>query len=382
MYRLSSEQHAIVEKARQVAVEQIAPHAAQVDEHGEFPRRSIDALGAEGYLGLMVPTELGGMGQGMRVACAVLDEIAQCCASTAMIYLMHLCGVANYLNAPQPPRDLLRAAAEGKHLSTLAWSERGSRSHFWAPVSKPTRQDGSIMLDADKSFVTSAGEADGYSISTLWWDAEQPLQSVLYVALRDDPGLSVSGEWSGMGMRGNASAPMTLRNVILADDRLLSEPGKGFDGMLALLPVFQLGNAAVQVGIAEAAVQATLQHVTSARLEHLDQRLCDSPIVRDRLAQMRIETDRGRAHLVATIEAVEQPGPTTMLLVLESKAAAAETSMRVTDLAMRTAGGAAYGRRLSLDRHFRDARAAGVMAATTDALHDFIGRALCGMELF
>jgi alkylation response protein AidB-like acyl-CoA dehydrogenase len=97
---------------------------------------------------------------------------------------------------------------------------------------------------------------------------------------------------------------------------------------------------------------------------------------------MRVETDRARAHLVAVLAAVENPGPTTQLLVLESKAAAAESAVKVTEIAMRACGGAAFGRRLGLDRQFRDARAAIVMAPTTDHTNDFIGRALCGMELF
>ena len=80
---------------------------------------------------------------------------------------------------------------------------------------------------------------------------------------------------------------------------------------------------------------------------------------------MRIETDRARAHLAASLDAVEQPGPATQLLVLEAKAAATEAAVTVTDLAMRACGGAAFGGALGLERLFRDARAPIVMAPTT-----------------
>src|SRR5438132_1099012 len=153
MYRLNADQQAIVDRARDIAEGTIGPNAERVDAEGAFPRESIDALGKAGFLGLTIPTELGGMGQGMRVACAVLDEV---------------------------------------------------------------------------------------------------------------------GAGTGLGMRGNASAPMTLSDVKLGEDRALSEPGKGFDMMLSILPVFQLGNAAVSVGIAEAAVGATQRHLTTARIEYLD----------------------------------------------------------------------------------------------------------------
>lgn len=106
------------------------------------------------------------------------------------------------------------------------------------------------------------------------------------------------------------------------------------------------------------------------------------PNLRARLAEMRIETDKARVHLVSVIDAVENPGPLTQLLVLEAKAAAGEMAIKVTDIGMRACGGAAFSKHLGLERYFRDARAAIVMAPTTDHIYDFIGRALCGMEVF
>jgi alkylation response protein AidB-like acyl-CoA dehydrogenase len=96
---------------------------------------------------------------------------------------------------------------------------------------------------------------------------------------------------------------------------------------------------------------------------------------------MRIETDRARAHLGSVLDALETPGATTQLLVLEAKVAATEAAVAVTDLAMRTCGGAAFGGAHGLDRLFRDARAPIVMAPTSDQAYDFIGRALCGMDV-
>ena len=86
--------------------------------------------------------------------------------------------------------------------------------------------------------------------------------------------------------------------------------------------------------------------------------------------------------LLDTLNALEQGEPHAMLRVLEVKAAAGETATEVTDLAMRVCGGAAFRKDLGVERHFRDARAATVMAPTTDALYDFIGKAVCGMPLF
>jgi alkylation response protein AidB-like acyl-CoA dehydrogenase len=383
MERLSEEQATLLDKARQVSDEVIARHAAEVDRESRFPKEGIQALGEAGLLGLTVPTEYGGLGQGLRLAVMVLDEIAQRDASVGMIYLMHLCGIACYIASPRTAADHLREAALGRHLSTLAWSEKGSRSHFWAPVSQAAAADGHVTLNAEKSWVTSAGHADGYVVSTRSPNSSAPTDTVLYLVLKTDPGLAASGPWDSLGLRGNASAPMQLRDCTIATERAFCEPGKGFEFMLGVvLPVFQLGNAAISVGICEAAVKATTDHLTGKRFEHLDSKLSDLPNLRARLAKMRIETDRSRAHLHSALDAVEASSPNTMLLVLESKAGASESALEVTDLAMRACGGAAFSKHLSVERNFRDARAASVMAPTTDVLYDFIGRALCGMELF
>jgi len=381
MYRLNPQQQDLATRAGAIADDRIAPHAAKSDQNAEFVRPGIDALGEQGFLGLTVPMDFGGMDQGLRTVAAVLEEIAQRDASTAMVYLMHLCGLACYGAAPGKTGALLRQAAAGKHLSTLAFSETGSRSHFWAPVSKATDENGRIRIKAKKSFVTSAGQADGYVVSTGDAKGSQPLESTIYWTLSSDAGVAANGSWSGVGMRGNSSAPMTF-DVLVDADRALTEPGKGLDMMLGIvLPLFQVGSAAIGVGISEASVRATQAHLTASRLEHQHKTLAELPTLRARLAEMRVETDKSRAHLAAVLDSLESPGPMTQLLVLEVKGAATEAAVRVTDLAMRTCGGAAFGGAYGLERRFRDARAPIIMAPTTDQAYDIIGRALCGLEL-
>jgi alkylation response protein AidB-like acyl-CoA dehydrogenase len=145
MYRLNENQSALIEKLRHVADDQVKPFAAEVDEKGRFPREALDALARNGFFGLTIPVEYGGLAEGMRVACAALDELGQRCASTAMVYLMHLCGSACYVAHPKGHEEILKQAARGEHLSTLAWSEKGSRSHFWAPVSQAASKNGPTL---------------------------------------------------------------------------------------------------------------------------------------------------------------------------------------------------------------------------------------------
>ena len=384
MYRLNEAQQRIAATAAAIAEKDLAPRAASVDRDAAFPTESIAALGAGGLLGLNVPQAYGGLGEGLRTAAAVIDALAQRCPSTAMVYLMHLCGIACYAAVPDKTGALLRQAAAGRHLSTLAFSEQGSRSHFWAPISRAASTgNGAVVISAQKSFVTSAGHAQGYVVSTLASGATRPVESTIYLLLKEDDGISIAGSWRGLGLRGNASAPMTLEAVAAPADRALTAEGKGLDMMLGVvLPLFQVGSAAVGVGIAEAAVQATIAHVTQARFEESNSSLRDLPTLRAQMARMRIETDRARAHLAAVLDSLESPGPATQLMVLEAKASGTEAAAAVTELAMRTCGGAAFAGAHGIERLFRDARAPIVMSPTSDLAYEFIGRALCGLEVF
>src|SRR3954463_15717046 len=153
MYRLNESQQRIAGRADAIAEKDLEPRAEAGDRDAAFPKESLAALGAAGLLGLNVPQAYGGLGEGPRTAAAGIDAVAQRCPSTAMVYLMHLCGVACYAAAPEKTGALLREAAEGRHLSTLAFSEKGSRSHFWAPVSRAVSNgNGTATISAQKSF--------------------------------------------------------------------------------------------------------------------------------------------------------------------------------------------------------------------------------------
>ncbi|HUY35580.1 MAG TPA: acyl-CoA dehydrogenase family protein [Pirellulales bacterium] len=372
-------------RAREVANDVLARHADDVDRTARWPAESVEALAQSGLLGLTIGTALGGAGEGPRTFAGVARILAEQCASTGMIYVMHI-GATQVIAVAQgfsQREAVLRQIVAGGHLGTLAFSEPGSRSHFWAPESQPTEDGDGCRLTANKSWVTSAGHADGYVVSTRGAGRAERLASTLYYVPQGAPGLRVGAAFSGMGLRGNASSPMCLDNVALRGTDRLSDEGQGFSTMLdTVLPWFQLGSAAVWVGVARAATDATRRHLLESRFEHLGQSLASLPNLRARLAQMQVLVDVQEAFLEHVAGRMEQPRPDTMLAVLQSKAAAAEMALEVTDLGMRACGGAAFSRHVSVERNFRDARAGAVMAPTTDILYDFIAKSLLGMPLF
>jgi len=360
--------------------EVVAPGAAEVDATGKFPREAIGALGRAGVLGLTTSAEVGGGGQGLRAAADVIERLAGACGSTAMVTLMHYAAVAAIDH--HGPEDVRRRIAAGEYLATLAFSEVGSRSHFWAPLGTATAADrgGDVRLDGRKSWVTAAGEADGYVWSSRALAADGPM--TLWLVPASSTGLRQPAPFDGLGLRGNASTPVTADGVTVARTAMIGADGGGLDLALAeILPFFLVLSAAFSVGLMEATVAETTRHLASTRLEHLDQSLAEQPLVRVDHARMRLTTDQAAALLADTLAALESGRDDAMLRVLEVKAAAGEAAIDVTDLAMKVCGGAAFRKELGIERRFRDARAARVMAPTTDALLDFVGRAINGLPL-
>ncbi|RAO45403.1 Medium-chain acyl-CoA dehydrogenase [Micromonospora saelicesensis] len=358
----------------------IRPQAPIVDRDGAFPRPGVDALAAAGLLGLASSTEVGGAGHGMRTVAEVIERLAAECGSTAMVALMHYAATA--VIEAYGPHDLRAAIATGDHLTTLAFSEYGSRSHFWSPTGTATAtDDDTVRLDARKSWVTSAGEANSYVWSSLPLTRDAGPMT-LWLVPADSAGLSVAGDFDGLGLRGNGSRPMTADGLQVPATARMAADGAGLDTALgAVLPWFLVLNAAFCLGLADSAVAEAGRHLTRTTLTHTGAALRDAPVTRRDLARLMIRTDALRAFLGDTLTALETGRADAMLRVLQVKALAGETVADVTDGAMQLCGGSAFRKELGLERRFRDARAARVMAPTTDALHDFVGRVATGLPL-
>jgi alkylation response protein AidB-like acyl-CoA dehydrogenase len=322
-----------------IATDVVAVHANAVDRDGVFPKASMDALAAAGLYGLISAKDFGGMGQGPGAAALAVLRVARECGSTGMVLAMHYAGTAviEEFGAETIRRDI----AAGRHMSTLAFSEAGSRSHFGAPSSTAKAVGGHVELDAEKSWITSAGSAAAYVWSSRPVSAEGA--STLWLVPVNAPGLTTPRPYDGLGLRGNDSRPVTAKGVAVKDSQRLGADGEGFAIMMGtVLPCFNLMNAAFSVGLMEAATAATAAHASASRFAHIDSSLADLPTVRAYVARMRVRTDIAHALLLDAIDALEAGREDAKLRVLECKAAAGETALDVLQMAMRVCGAPAY----------------------------------------
>jgi alkylation response protein AidB-like acyl-CoA dehydrogenase len=356
----------------------IAAEAAHVDATASFPDHAVTALREAGLSGLVTPTEHGGLGGTIADAAVVVERIGRECGSSAMVICMHYAGAA--VIATHGAAEVNREIAAGRHLSTLAFSEAGSRSHFWAPLSTARIEGDQAVVDARKSWVTSATSATAYVWSS---QAAEGEGTTIWLMPANAEGLSRPAGFHGVGLRGNDSTPVAAHGVRIPAANRLGPDGGGFDVMMGIvLPAFQLMNAGCSIGLMEGALRATIGHVSGTRHQHLGSSLADLPTIRAYVAKARVQADMARGLWEDARAAVLAGRPDAMLRVLEVKAAANDAALEVTQTCMRVCGGAAFRKDVGVERYFRDAQAGSVMAPTSDVLYDFIGKAVCGMELF
>jgi isovaleryl-CoA dehydrogenase len=370
--------------AREVARDHIAPKSAQVDSDCTWPRHSITALAEVGLLGLHVPKRLGGYEQGLLALAVTAETIAGACASSALCYSMHCVGSAVLASkATRYHEDrYLRPISEGKHVTTLALSESGTGVHFYLPQTKLQRREGGFTVTGTKQFVTSGGQADSYVLSTQASPETAGAFNCLVVDA-DAERLMWTDPWRGFGMRGNASASMQLNDVWVPYENLLGREGDQIWYIFVVVaPYFLIGMAGTYVGIAQKALEMTVDHLTNRQYAHSGEVLADVPLLQRKVAEMTAAVERTRAlvyHAAYLGDAGDAKAVSTIML---AKAEAGDTSVWVANEAMTCCGGRAYRENSDMARLLRDARASHVMAPTTDLLKTWAARLLLNRPLF
>jgi isovaleryl-CoA dehydrogenase len=378
---LSPSQESLRGTAQQVAESVLRPNAAAVDRERRYPTDGMAALGEAGLLGLLIPEQDGGRGGGLGDLALVGETLAAACASTAMCFLMHSCGCALIAAkaTPDQRRRWLQAAARGGLHTTLAFSERLTGAHFYQPEITAVPRDGGFVLSGRKSFVTSGGQAQLYPVLVRASGAKG--LDVLLVS-GDSSGVRFEGVWEGSGMAGNSSIAMLLDDAFVPSTDLLGAEGDGMDLVFNVVaPTFLVGLAAVNTGIAQAALDAAAAHAKERTYED-GSSLAGIPAVQTYLGEMSVSVQAARQLVAEAARAADAGEATALPLVMQAKIGATEAAASVTDLAMQVGGGLAYSRQSPIERHWRDAHAGAVMAPTNDVLKIWLGKVLTGLPLF
>ena len=374
---MSSATLSLVEDIREVAREVIAPQASAVDRERSFPDTSLAALAELGALGLLVPDSAGGAGGGLAELVAACEAVGAACASSGMVFLMHSVTAATIAaGGGERASEYLEGMASGELLGTLAFSERGTGAHFYAPELTAERENGGVRIHGRKSFVTSGGHAGVYLVLV----RSQSGEGLDCYVVGDDGGVSFEGEWDGLGMAGNSSVAAQF-DATVEDSARIGGAGEG-QGLVftAVAPFFLAGLAAVNVGIASAALAAAIAHASTRRYAS-GETLAEIQSVQHALAAMDMSTRAARLMVQEAARLGDAADDAALVALMEAKVFATDAAAAVTQAALEVCGGQGYTRALPIERHLRDARAGAVMAPTNGVLRNWIGKALAGLPV-
>ena len=368
----------VLAEVRVLAQALIAPAAAEIDRESRFPDQQLSALAQVGALGLMVPCEHGGVGAGLVALADVCEAVGGACASTGMVFLMHSVTAATVAGGGGlSAARLLEDMASGEVLGTLAFSERGTGAHFYSPELRAEHRGGSVFVSGRKAFVTSGGHADAMLV--LLQGEGEGLDC--HVVGKDAPGVRFDGRWEGLGMRGNSSIAVEFEDVVLGGDALIGEAGGGAELVFGVVaPTFLVGLAAVNVGIAQAALSGALEHAKSRRYPD-GSSLVEVATIQHALANMDIDVRAARALLQDAARLGDGGDEGALVPLMEAKVLCTDVAARVTQGALEVCGGQGYTPTLPIERHLRDARAGAVMAPTNGVLRTWSAKAVAGLPV-
>lgn len=372
----------ILEEFNGIIKNTVSQEATEVDRQARWPEKSIRQFQQKGLAGLVVPKRFGGLGQGLYGLAKACEMIGQVSGSTALCFGMHCVGsavIAAKATKGQE-KDFLEPIVKGEHLTSLALSESGTGAHIYLPQTQLLSvSEQEFMLNGNKTFVTNGSFCDSYVVSTVGVEADAPIHQFSCVIVdKSAPGLSWGPEWKGLGMRGNSSRNLNLKDVIIPAKNLLGERGDQLWYVFQVIaPYFLTSMAGTYLGIAQAAFDEARKHLMERGHSHNGLMLSQIPHLQHRLGKLWAKIERSRQLLYHAAQKGDEEGEANDLLpILSAKAEVAHCVEEVVNEAMTITGGIAYRENSRFDVLLRDARAAHIMSPTTDLLYTWLGRAI------
>jgi alkylation response protein AidB-like acyl-CoA dehydrogenase len=377
--------------ARELAAA-FAERADQHDRENSFPFDDFEDMRRSGYLGLTVPTELGGGGADLIELCEAQEALAEGAPATALAVNMHLFTVGLAAELWRDSKDekvefLLRAVAQGDLIvgSSISEAETGG-NNFRHATTTVQRKDGGFLVNGRKIFCSLSPIMSGFATHALYEHPDDGPMIVHFMVLRDTPGLEIKDNWDAMGMRATGSNDVTMTDVFVPDDLVVMRRPAGVLDSFAINSHrwFGLTFAAVYIGVAAGAYRYAVRHARERVRKPGTTPISHSPGVQFHVAEMETSLTAARAVVRQTAaELGSAPAATAQQLakVLVAKHIATENAVHVVDTAMSVLGGLGYLKRTPLERVYRDVRAGKVHPPTGYDSLEIIGKAVLDIPL-
>jgi alkylation response protein AidB-like acyl-CoA dehydrogenase len=357
----------------------------QIDAQERIPQSVIDGLGRLGVMGMTVPREYGGGGFSHTAYCRVLEHVSRWCASTAVLIGAHQSiGLKAILimGTERQKLEFLPDLAAGKKLAAFCLSEPevGSDAANVQTQAVPSPDGTHWILNGEKKFATNAALASVMTVmarTPVTEDGRTREKVTAFIVTPDLPGFEVvSPNRSKCGIRGSWQATLKFHNMVVPNDRILGQLGKGLKVALGVLNYGRCTLSAGCVGGAKRATELAIDHVRNRK--QFGRTISEFHLVKDKIARMAETTFAMESLTYLAAGLVDRHAEDIMLETAISKLFCSEGLWRIIDDTLQLWGGEGYMREHGIERMLRDARINRIVEGTTEVMTAFI--ALAGMK--
>ncbi|CUB33941.1 acyl-CoA dehydrogenase family protein [Bacillus amyloliquefaciens] len=376
-FQLTKEQQMVREMVRDFAKNEIAPKAHEVDQSAVFPIDTFKKIGELGLLGIPFPEEYGGAGGDTISYAAAVEEIGKACGSTGLSYAAAVSLGASplyYFGTEQQKQEHLIPLASGKALGSFGLTEPNAGSDAGGTQTKAEKKGDDYVINGEKCWITNANYARTVIVTAVTGknSAGKPIISALIVPT-DTPGFTITNPYDKMGVRGSDTAELVLEDVRVPADNLLGDPEKGFKQFLYTLDGGRISIAALAVGIAQGALEASLSYAKERK--QFGSPISSFQAIQFKLADMAMEIDLARQMVLKAAWLKDQNLPFTKEAAF-AKLYASEMAVRTCLQAIQIHGGSGYMKECGVERMLRDAKLMEIGEGTSEIQRMVIARQL------
>ncbi len=392
-FRLTDEQAALTEKVRRFGKTVVAPRAAKHDRDATFPIENFRDMHGEGLLSLCIPKADGGLGADFQTYCLAAAELGRYCGATTLSWNMHVCStlwsgpLADELEMT-PEDRAMHQKRRAVHYQRIVqdgavyaqpFSEGGAAAAgviAFGTEAKPV--DGGFLVNGKKIFASLSGSADYYGVlCTERAEGEAASRrNTLYLGVpANAPGVTVTGDWDPLGMRGTVSRTLLFKDVFVPEDAMLMPHGVYFQAA-SRWPHMFITLSPTYMGLAQAAYDFTVSYLRGELPGMPPMKRRMFPTKQIAVAEMRIMLEQTKAiWFQAITEARANPTKDQVLRAYAAQYSVMENANAIAVKAIRTCGGQAMLKSLPLERIYRDSRCGALMLPwTAEICVDRIGR--------
>ncbi|RLF30027.1 MAG: acyl-CoA dehydrogenase [Thermoplasmata archaeon] len=363
---LNDNQKMIQKMVREFAEKEIAPVAAELDKKGEYPTKILEKMAKLGLLGIIVPPEYGGAGLDTVSYVTVIEEISKKCASTGVITSVHnslVCWPIIHFGTEKQKKKYLPQLAKGEKIGAFAGTEPNAGSDLGSMQTTAELKGDKYIINGTKTFITSGSKA-GIIIVFAVTDKEAGSRGIsAFIVENTMKGFKVGSIFEKMGINANHVAELVFEDMEVPKENLLGKEGEGFKIALMALDGGRIGIAAQAVGIAQAALDESIEY--SKQRQQFGKPISKFQAVQWMLTDMATRIQAARL-LVYNAAYLKDKGERFTKEAAMAKLFASETAMDAAIKAVQIHGGYGYTKEYVVERLFRDAKITEIYEGTSE----------------